>query len=71
MSRYVVPARGDPQVPVQAWPGRDDLMQLGPRVLLSASEPSIISLSWASILVRAAASRSAPSGLTQITNRSS
>jgi len=46
-------------------------MQLGPRVLLSASEPSIISLSWASILVRAAASRSAPSGLTQITNRSS
>lgn len=60
---------GDAQVPVQARPGRDDPAQFG-RFVARLSLSLIISWSWANMRSRTAASRSAPSGLKQTTNRS-
>src|SRR4051794_35835908 len=64
------PAGGDPQVPVQAGLGAD-LPRSSPRFITgSVSDPAICSSSWATNCSRTWASRSAASGLWQITNRS-
>ena len=65
------PAGGDAQVPVQAGLGGDHPAQLGrASSAVSLSEPAISSLELGDQFARTAASRSAASGLWQITNRS-
>ncbi len=68
--------RSSPPGVVRRYRFRPGLVEITPRSSarlswLSLSEPSVSSLSWAISRARMAASRSAPSGLWQMTNRSS
>jgi hypothetical protein len=72
----LAPIRGSPPGVTRRYRFRPGLVEITPRssarlMALSVPVPSIISLSWASSRARVAASRSAASGLWQMTNRSS